>query len=95
MTHDTKLNLPTTWGQLVDLWCYCMELDAHQRLPEALRGLYMAVDAKIKAVVRRELYSAYKTAKTAEEREQARQRYLDEVGIPRDYRWPEDANPYV
>ena len=33
------------------------------------------------------LYAKYKTALTPEEREAARQRYLDERGIPQSYRW--------
>ncbi len=33
------------------------------------------------------LYAKYKTALTPEEREEARQRYLDERGIPQSYRW--------
>lgn len=38
-------------------------------------------------MVRHELYAKYKTALTPEEREEARQRYLDERGIPQSYRW--------
>ena len=94
MTPDTRLNLPLTWAQLVDVWCYLLELRAHNGLPDELQCLCKAVDAKIKAVVRRELYTAYKTAKTPEERERARQQYMDEVGIPDAYRWPEGYDPY-
>ena len=35
------------------------------------------------AMVRHELYAKYKTAPTAEEREQARQEYLDKRGYSR------------
>lgn len=45
------------------------------------------LQAKFDAVMNRELYTAYKTAQTAEEREQARQAYLDRKGIPEDFRW--------
>ena len=34
-----------------------------------------------------ELYAKYKTAPTAEEREQARQAYLDKRGVFPDFRW--------
>ncbi len=91
----TKITIPYTWGQLVELWCYLLELDAHGRLPDALRDLFKTVDAKVHAHVRRGLYTAYKTAQTSEEREQARQAYLDEVGIPTSYRWPEGYDPYT
>lgn len=94
MTPDTKLNLPVTWGELIDLWCYLLELDAHGTMPDALKGLFMAIDGKVRAVTRRELYTRYKTAKTPEERERARQQYMDEVGIPDAYRWPEGYDPY-
>jgi hypothetical protein len=42
---------------------------------------------KLDAMVKRELYTTYKTAGTLEEREKARQEYLEKVGIPKDFRW--------
>ena len=45
------------------------------------------LEAKLEAMVKRELYTKYKTAPTEEEREQARKEYLDKVGIHRDFRW--------
>ena len=45
------------------------------------------LEQKLEAMVRHELYAKYKTALTPEEREEARQRYLDERGIPQSYRW--------
>jgi len=39
------------------------------------------------AMVRRDLYTKYRTAPTEEEREKARQEYLDKVGMHRDFRW--------
>ena len=44
------------------------------------------LEQKLEAMVRHELYAKYKTALTPEEREAARQRYLDERGIPQSYR---------
>ena len=52
-------------------------------VPEIKKGL----EEKLEALVRRELYTKYKTAKTEEEREQARKEYLDKVGIQKDFRW--------
>ena len=40
------------------------------------------LEQKLEAMVRHELYAKYKTALTPEEREAARQHYLDERGIP-------------
>ena len=45
------------------------------------------LEAKLEAMVKQELYTKYKTAPTEEEREQARKKYLDKVGIHRDFRW--------
>ena len=45
------------------------------------------LEQKLEAIVRHELYDKYKTALTPEEREEARQRYLDERGVPQSYRW--------
>ena len=52
-------------------------------LPEIKKGL----EQKLDAMMRRELYTKSKTAKTEAEREEARQAYLDKVGIHRDFRW--------
>ena len=45
------------------------------------------LEEKLEALVKRELYTKYKTAKTEEEREEARKEYLDKVGIQKDFRW--------
>lgn len=42
---------------------------------------------KLEAMVKREVYTRYKTAGTPEEREKARQEYLERVGIPENFRW--------
>ena len=47
------------------------------------RGLSQKLDA----MLNRQLYSQYKTAPTEEQREQARQEYLDRRGVPQSYRW--------
>jgi hypothetical protein len=58
-------------------------LDQHEFYPDIQKGLEQKVDA----MMRRELYTKYKTAPTDEEKEQARQKYLDMVGMQRDFRW--------
>ena len=52
-------------------------------LPEIKKGL----EEKLEVMVRRDLYTKYKTAPTEEEREKARQEYLEKVGMHRDFRW--------
>ena len=51
--------------------------------PKIKKGL----QEKFEAMVKRELYTKYKTAPTEEEREKARQEYLDKVGMHRSFRW--------
>lgn len=46
-----------------------------------------ALTDKITRMIEHNDYSIYKTAKTEEEREKARQRYLESKGIPKDFRW--------
>ena len=51
--------------------------------PEQIRR---QLEEKLDAMVARQLYSQSKTAPTPEERERARQAYLDRKGIPEDFR---------
>lgn len=60
-------------------------LDEHT---EELYGqIKQVLEDKIDSMARHELYTQSKTAPTASEREQARQKYLDSVGIHKDFRW--------
>ena len=52
-------------------------------LPEIKKGL----EEKLEAMVKRDLYTKYKTAPTEEEREMARQEYLEKVGMHRSFQW--------
>ena len=58
-------------------------LEQEEMLPQIKQGL----EKKLDAMVMRELYTKYKTAPTEEEREKARQEYLEKVGMHRDFRW--------
>lgn len=49
-----------------------------------------ALQEKLDSMINRSLYSQYKTGATPEEREKARQEYLDRKGIPTDFRWSAD-----
>lgn len=60
-----------------------LENDLNQPIEKAL-------EEKLNAMLNRELYSKYKTGATPEEREKARQEYLDRKGIPNDFRWSQD-----
>lgn len=57
-------------------------------VPEELdKRVFDGLTDKIQKMTDRELYTAYKTASTEEEREKARQKYLDSKGIPESFRW--------
>ena len=60
-------------------------------LPEIKNGL----EEKLKAMIRRDLYTKYKTAPTEEEREKARQEYLEKVGMHRSFRWQLRRKPML
>ena len=45
------------------------------------------LEQKLDSLVRHELYAKYKTAPTQEEREKARQEYLEKRGVPDSFRW--------
>lgn len=46
-----------------------------------------ALNNKLEAMIRHDLYTKSKTLPTEEEREKARQEYLDRIGMHHDFRW--------
>lgn len=56
----------------------------------ALQELNKVLTDKLNRMVQREQYTTYKTSSNPEEREQARQQYLDSKGIPQSFRWEEN-----
>lgn len=52
-------------------------------------AIITALEGKLEALVRHELYTQSKTADTPQEREKARQAYLDRVGMRQSFRWSE------
>lgn len=66
----------------VDLVLY--HLNGEDDFDEDIRR---GLEQKLDAMVNCQLYSQYKTAPTEEQREQARQEYLDHRGVPQSYRW--------
>ena len=58
-------------------------LGIEDSLPEIKIGL----EQKFEAMMKRELYTKSKTAKTQAEREAARNAYRDKVGMHRVFRW--------
>jgi hypothetical protein len=58
-------------------------LDIEEVQPEIKKGLMNKMDS----ISMRLLYSKYKTAPTEEEKQKARQEYLDKRGVPDSFRW--------
>ena len=62
------------------------ELDDDE-LCELYSEIKSGIDKKLDAISRRDYYTEYKTADTAEAKEQARQKYLDAVGMHSEFRY--------
>lgn len=60
---------------------FCM--DQADLFPSCRAG----IEKKLDAMVAHELYTQYKTLENPEEKEKARQKYLDMKGIKADFRW--------
>lgn len=54
---------------------------------ETSETIYKGLGDKLDQMARRELYTAYKTAESGEDREKARQAYLERIGLNKDFRW--------
>lgn len=62
------------------------ELDDDE-LCELYRDIKKDIDQKLDAISKRSYYTEYKTADSDEAKEQARQKYLDAVGMHKDFRY--------
>ena len=75
-------NVQIPYELFVDLVLY--HLNGEDDFDEEIR---QGLEQKLDAMLNRQLYSQYKTAPTEEQRERARQEYLDRRGVPQSYRW--------
>lgn len=50
-------------------------------------SIHQELTHKLDAMFQHECFTRYKTAATEAEREQARQRYLESIGMPAAFRW--------
>ena len=66
---------------------FCDELELDEDLAEVEREIKSDIRKKLDKISMRSYYTAYKTAQTEQEREEARKKYLDERGVPESYRW--------
>ena len=56
-------------------------------LCELYHEIKSGIDKKLDAISKRSYYTEYKTADTDEAKEQARQKYLDAVGMHKDFKY--------
>ena len=75
-------NAQIPYELFVDLVLY--HLNGEAGFDEDIRR---GLEQKLDSMLNRQLYSQYKTAPTEEQRERARQEYLDRRGVPQSYRW--------
>ncbi len=80
-------NVQIPYELFVDLVLY--HLNGERDTEEEIR---MGLEKKLDAMVDRQIYSEYKTASTEEQREKARQEYLDRRGVPKSFRWSDSHN---
>lgn len=72
---------------LFDLFRFFLTDEADREYTQ--EAIIKALEDKLEALVRHELYTQSKTADTPQEREKARQAYLDRVGMRQSFRWSE------
>mgnify|MGYP000874267456 CR=1 FL=1 len=70
----------------IDLVMYHLHHIRHI-IKKILDFVQRGLEQKSDAMLNRQLYSQYKTAPTEEQREAARQEYLDRRGVLQSYRW--------
>ena len=71
-----------------DILRYYLIASKGEEVPEELdKRVFNGLSDKVQKIADRELYTHYKTAPTEEEKEKARQKYLDSKGIPESFRW--------
>ena len=78
---------------LFDLFRYFLTDETEDDREYTQEAIITALEAKLEALVRHDLYTQSKTADTQQAREAARQAYLDRVGMRASYRWPEGYKP--
>ena len=69
-----------------DLFCDLILYHLYNN-PSAEEAIRRELSRKLDAMICHERFTQYKTAATEAEREQARQRYLESIGMPAGFRW--------
>ena len=81
-------NIQISESLFYDILRYYLIASKGAEVPEELdKRVFNGLSDKVQKIADRELYTLYKTAPTEEEKEKARQKYLDSKGIPESFRW--------
>ena len=86
-------NILLDYDLFVDLYVYACRHSEQEDLQ--FKRLNAGVRKKIEAMMRHDLYSLYKTGVNEEIRAQARQEYLDAIGLSDSFRWNEKQDVNV
>lgn len=80
---EKQIQIPETlWNDIV-----VFMLAESQRDKDRYNRIERGILDKIERMIEHELYTKFKTAPSDQEREKARQEYLDKKGIPKSFRW--------
>ena len=82
-----KVQIPQELLVKLVRYFFCDELEIDEDLAELEREIKADIRKKLDKISMRGYYTAYKTAPTEQEREEARKKYLDERGVPESFRW--------
>ena len=80
MTKNKQIQIPQSLFTEIIAYFLLDRTDLDESIKKGLND-------KLDAIVKHELYTTSKTAPNAEQREQARQEYLEKVGVPESFRW--------
>lgn len=74
------------WEKLCQFHLHGHDLEEWE-VDELWNAIEYGIKLKLEAMARRESYTQYKSGATPDDREAARQQYLDQRGVPGSYRW--------
>lgn len=80
---EKQIQIPETLFTQMSAFVLMEEYRTPENTELIKKGIYQKIDRQIE----HELYSKFKTAPSAEQKELARQEYLDRKGIHKDFRW--------
>lgn len=94
MERKIQINMST----FVDVYRLIYALEGYEvdyKTKDIIKRLETALNAKLDAMQKHDVYTLSKIAMTEEEKEMARQKYLDLAGIHKDWRYDADFNKNI